>query len=247
MPMIVDTHCHLDMLTPLSLHAEIDSARRYLTMSTGVQNWHTVSNLCGTHANVFAALGIHPWFVASQPADAISSLQRLLDQNRPTALGEIGLDFSSAHIAQRHEQLRVFEAQLVLAKEYALPVSLHVIKAHAQMLALLKRYRPAGVVHSLGASTELAQQYIDLGLKIGVNSLVVRDNARRYHQLVTHFGVEAIVLESDAPNIVLPGAKSGHLYDIDATIARIAQLSGMHNDDVISLTEHNAQQIFHFS
>ncbi|WP_178862030.1 TatD family hydrolase [Thiomicrorhabdus cannonii] len=244
--MIIDTHCHLDLLTADDLYAELMPDRRYLTMSTGMENWQAVSTLARSSANIYAAFGIHPWFVCTQSDNVLSELSALIESDKPTAIGEIGLDFSASHSHSRHLQVQVFEQQLTLAADFKLPVSLHVVKAHEVMLALLKRYRPQGVVHSLGASIELARRYVDLGFKIGVNGIVLRDNARRYHQLVSYFGLDHIVLESDAPNIALPGAKTGHLHDIDRTIARIAELSGLQIDDVIAVSGHNAQQIFQF-
>lgn len=247
--MLFDTHCHLDQLSEALLSNDLRTDQGYLTMSTGLSNWDAVSTLSNRHGNVYPAYGIHPWFVMQQPADVMQQLESLVNTRPVTALGEIGLDFSPKHRFSMPQQLALFESQLVVAKQADLPVSLHVVKAHNEMLALLRRYRPRGVVHGLGASVELAQNYLNLGLKIGVNSMIVRPNAPRYAGLVRGVGLDALVLETDAPNIMLQTAdiqQPGGLLDIDVVVQCVAVLTGCTAAQVIEVTGHNAQQIFNF-
>ncbi|WP_373020778.1 TatD family hydrolase [Thiomicrorhabdus sp.] len=244
--MIIDTHCHLTSLSSSALNEQLNPEHLYLTMGTHVSDWPDVIHLSKTYSNVFSALGLHPWYVTEEYESELETLQQQLLESTPTAIGEIGLDFSPDHNATRKFQLDAFECQLKFALEYDLPVSLHVYKAHNETIELLKRYPVRGVVHSLGCSVQLARQYVDLGFKFGVNAILARDNARRYHELVREFGLECVVLETDSPNIRLPAVSETNLADILQVVNAVSEITGSTALEVVKRTEANANQIFHF-
>lgn len=245
--MIIDTHCHLDQVPVELLKAEMLADHLYLCMSTSSDSWNRVIHLASQFDQIFPALGLHPWYVQKNYKDQIDSLSELLRLGSPSALGEIGLDFSDPYKAFKNEQLDALEQQLILATTYQLPVSLHVVKAHNEMFALLKRYSVSGVVHSLGSSIQVAQTYAEFGFKFGVNAILLRPNARRYHQLVTHFGLNALVLETDYPNIMCPGREESKLSDINQTVKMVADLTSESIDHVTEQTFVNANRIFNFT
>ncbi|MDG6779168.1 TatD family hydrolase [Thiomicrorhabdus sp. zzn3] len=244
--MLVDTHCHLDQIDPNDLKTSLSADCVYLSMGTDKNNWQQLLRLNEKYSNIRIALGIHPWFVSDHSVDDLHFLYSLLSQIKVHAIGEIGLDFGLNHKASRDLQLEVFEAQLKLAHELALPISVHVYKAHNEVIALLKRYDVQGVIHSLGSSVNIAQQYVDLGFKFGVNGILLRENARRYHALVEHFDIRHIVSETDAPNIALPGRSKGHLKDIVVIIERIASLKKLTVAEAQRCLFNNANSVFKF-
>lgn len=248
--MIIDTHCHLTQLTRSQVNEELDQNVLYLTMGTSAKDWSQLLDLCRAYPNIYAALGLHPWFVSDNYQQQLQQLAHLINQHladkHVIAVGEIGLDFSDSYKVNRSQQLDAFEQQLALAEQFQLPVSLHVYKAHNEVISLLKRYGVRGVVHSLGSSLQIAQNYADLGFKFGVNAILNRSNASRYHAMVQHFGIEQLVLETDAPNIRLPDSEQAHLTDINAVIEVICQLTGLSKSHVIDHTTANAQTIFNF-
>ncbi len=244
--MVIDTHCHLDVLSGQVLNDQLNPADLYLTMGTHAEDWPTLIQLCRKYPNIYAAIGLHPWYVSGEYGNELEILQEFLTKYKVTAIGEIGLDFAPDYVDLRNHQLDAFECQLRFALEYSLPVSLHVYKAHNEMIALLKQYPVKGVVHSLGSSVQIAREYLDLGLKFGVNAVVVRENARRYHELVKTYGLESIVLETDSPNITLPGKMVSDLADIYVVVEAVSRITGTTPEEVVKLTNANANQIFHF-
>lgn len=242
--MIFDTHCHLDALSDVELSSQLNPNHHYLTMGTSLHNWSAVLRLSADYPNIFPALGLHPWFVNQNSVSSLADLEGLLAKHSVYALGEIGLDFSSDYLVNKSLQLKAFEIQLALALRFSLPVSMHVYKAHNEMLALLKQYPVKGVVHGLGSSIQVAQSYLDLGLLFGVNAVLLRPNARRYHQLVSHFGSQSLVLETDAPNITLPGQDKAKLGDILDTLSAVSRLTGESVDTIEKVTGLNTMRIF---
>ncbi|MEA1989030.1 MAG: TatD family hydrolase [Pseudomonadota bacterium] len=253
-----DTHCHLDKLfdPTKSFNSAINSTASnipqtlndfnhyYLAVSTSISDWHAVLDISSYFEQVYVALGLHPWFVTKESLTTLDELYNLVSTNVVHAIGEIGLDFSNEYKDNAENQIEAFTKQLALAKQSDLPVSLHLVKSHNQALQELKKIPVKGVVHGLGTSVQMAQHYVDLGLKIGVNGVVVRENAVRYHQLVTYFGLEHIVLETDYPNVKLPGLVTTNLADINTIANTVATLLNTSINNVIMSTDHNAKQIF---
>ena len=242
--MIIDTHCHLDQLPHRSFISEHCPANSYITMGTSISNWDNVIQLSVDHCNISPALGLHPWFVNENYESEVQLLKTMIDQYKIPVIGEIGLDFSSKYISTKDLQLQAFEQQLSFAEQFNLPVSLHVYKAHNEVIQLLKRYSVKGAVHGFGSSIQIAIQYLELGFKLGVNGILVRDNAHRYHSIVRTFGLNALLLETDAPNIILPNREVASLIDIYTIVIKIAELTGLPESEVIRLTNQNAQSIF---
>lgn len=242
--MIIDTHCHLDQLVPDVPYLQVDPNNVYITMGTSSDNWVQVIKLSLRYQNVIPAIGLHPWFVDNAYELQLKQLDHILKTTHVSVLGEVGLDFSAPYIANKTQQTSAFEQQLSLAHFHHLPLSLHVYKAHNAMLSLLKPYSVTGVIHGLGTSVQVAKQYLDLGFKFGVNGVVVKDNARRYHELVKTFGADSIVLETDYPNILLPNHAQPSLIDIYTVVTKIAELTGLLESEVIHITNRNASSIF---
>jgi len=242
--MIIDTHCHLDQLSPKQFGSQLNSNSLYLTVGTAPYDWQKILDLSSQYPNIYPALGLHPWFVDSNWLQDVQQLNAILESNTVQAIGEIGLDYSDKYIQTKPLQLMALEQQLSIAEQRTLPLSLHVYKAHNDLLSLLKQFDLGGVIHGLGSSLQIAQSYIDLGYKLGTNGILVRGNARRYHQLVTHFGIEHFVIETDAPNVLLPGNNEPHLADINTVVAKLSDLTGLSRLQVERITTQNAKQVF---
>lgn len=112
------------------------------------------------------------------------------------AIGEIGLDNwpGSPDFAQ---QEKFFVAQLKLAKQYHLPVILHVRRAIDQALKQLRTISVlGGIVHAFSGSMQQAHQLMDLNFKLGFGSSITYDRAHRIRHLAKALPDEAIVLEN---------------------------------------------------
>jgi len=206
---LFDTHCHLDVA---AFDADRDQVLSDCRQS-GIQHilvpaierktWSSLANLCTDNAMLHLALGLHPVFMAKHSPDDVAALKQAVQRYQPIAIGEIGLDFYIDN-PDKPAQLELCEAQLEVAVEHDLPVVLHVRKAHEDMLGLLKRINvKGGFVHAFNGSLQQAQRYRDQGFCFGFGGTLTYENAHKIHRLARELPLEAIVLETDAPDMVV--------------------------------------------
>lgn len=195
--MLFDTHLHLTQLA--TTRPGCNLASKFLSVSTGFEDAKTNLSFAKLYPNSVFAIGLHPWNVDTNWQTEINSLRSLLEKPCVGAIGEIGLDFSGVRKQTKSIQLQAFEQQLAIAKEFDLPVSLHIFKAYDDAYQLLKHYQTKGVMHGFAGGYQQALRFIQLGLKIGIGTNLLRVNAPRYFELVQKIDLKHLVIETDAP------------------------------------------------
>ncbi len=211
--MLVDTHCHLDAeefgddADALREQAAAAGVRLIVVPAVAPANFAAVRGLSGRRvgAHCVYALGIHPMAVDRAPEDAVARLRAELtariDDPALVAVGEIGLDFFVPGL-DRERQERVYVEQLALAREFELPVLLHVRRSQDIVLKHLRRMRPVGgIAHAFNGSHQQAQAFVDLGLALGIGGAMTFTRALQIRRLARDLDAHAFVLETDAPDI----------------------------------------------
>lgn len=249
--MLVDTHCHLDA-------AEFDAERDAVMAAArqaGVHaivvpaveraNFGTVASVCRDYSGCVAAYGIHPLYVGRARAEDLVALRETLARERPVAVGEIGLD---GFVAERDDaqQEHYFVEQLKLAREAGLPVLLHVRRAIDQVLKQLRRIGVSGgIAHAFNGSRQQADEFINLGFKLGFGGAMTFPRALHIRELAATLPLDAIVLETDAPDMA-PAWKvgAGNTPDQLPRIAEtLAVLRGMSFPAIAEATTANAAAV----
>ncbi|SHG96460.1 TatD family hydrolase [Massilia sp. CF038] len=254
--MWIDTHCHLDAH---EFGAEsLDVARRAGEGGVGMivipaveqGNFAVVANMAAQAPNASYGLGIHPIFVPQAQESDLAALRAAIgtamaDPNF-VAVGEIGLDHFIPLLcepAMREKQEHFFREQLRMAREFELPVLMHVRRSQDQVLKHVRQIPPAGgIAHAFNGSFQQAQTYINLGFKLGFGGAMTFTRALQIRRLAATLPLEAIVLETDAPDIapawVHPGRNSPE--QLPAIGAMLAELRGIDVDQVKATTMSNA-------
>ena len=246
--MLIDTHCHLDA-------PEFDADRdniASLALQQGVskivipavarEHFDSVIQICLQHKHCAYALGIHPMYVDQAQLNDIETLKTYIENNNPVAIGEIGLDY---FVTKNNLQLQTyfFTEQLKLAKQYNFPVILHVRNAIDDVLKYLRRYQiDRGIAHAFNGSFQQAEQLIALGFKLGFGGAMTFPRALQIRRLARDMPLEALVLETDAPDIapawVHPGRNSPE--ELPRIGAVLAELRGLTPDQIAAATSENA-------
>lgn len=254
---LIDTHTHLDFPDFDADRAEVLArsqalgVQRMVVLGVYQSNWQRLWQLVESNEGLYAAFGLHPVYLDDHRPEHLGELRawldRLIGHPRLCAVGEFGLDYYLDHL-DRQRQQALFEAQLHLAIEFELPVLLHVRRAHAATIATLKRLRPArgGIIHAFAGSAEEAREYIRLGFRLGLGGAATWPQANRLRKVVAGLPLEAIVLETDAPDMA-PSMHANqrnspeHLAEI---CSELAALRGMSAEALAAASSRNAGALF---
>jgi TatD DNase family protein len=248
---LIDTHCHLDVEAfshdreAVIQHCHDMGIDGIVVPAIARTGWEALLTICRQHKGLYAALGLHPVYLNRHTETDLADLEVYISQERPLAVGEIGLDYFIREL-DRNKQQALFEQQLHIARDAGLPVILHVRKAHDKVLHTLKRIRVSGgIAHAFNGSLQQAEQYLELGFKLGFGGTLTYDNARKIHTLASALPLEAIVLETDAPDMVVAahhGERNSPEYLPDCLHA-LASLRDEDAETIAQVTTHNARSV----
>ena len=208
--MWTDSHCHLDAAEfDADRDAVVAAARAagvgmIVVPAVEAAHFEAVRALAHRHGAAYA-LGIHPLYV-DRAADADlerlrSALAAWRDDQRLVAVGEIGLDHFVPGLDSERQQA-FYIAQLKLARDAGLPVILHVRRSADALLAGLRRIEVGGgIAHAFNGSLAQAGQFVARGLRLGFGGAMSFERALRIRSLAAALPEDALVLETDAPDI----------------------------------------------
>ena len=205
----IDTHCHLDApeftsdRTDVRNRARAAGVAHCVLPAVEVGNFQAVHQLAHRHGDSYA-LGIHPLAVTRAVEDDLVILERALGaaiaDPHLVAVGEIGLDlFEPGHDPQRQEEF--LHAQLLLAQRFGLPVILHVRRSADRLLKYLRQVRVKGIAHAFNGSAQQAQEFVDLGFKLGFGGTLTYERSLQIRRLAASLPADAVVVETDSPDI----------------------------------------------
>ena len=248
---IFDSHAHYDAQqfgkdrTELLTSLPAQGVKYILNAASDIKSAKASINMAEAYPYIYAAAGVHPHEAKDAPKDLTQKLTELLSHPKVKALGEIGLDYHY-NFSPKEIQQRVFEEQLTLARELDLPVIVHDREAHRDTLVLLKKYKPAGVVHCYSGSAEMAQELVKLGLYIGFTGVVTFKNAKKVLEAVGAVPLERLLIETDCPYMA-PEPMRGRRCDsslLPYTAAAIAREKGLDTQALIDQTTQNALELY---
>lgn len=259
-----DTHCHLDFdrfATDRSevLHRAWQAGLVWI-LNPGIDllsNQAAIKLAAAYPTLISAAVGIHPNFGQPWTADIYKTVCEQANQPGVVAIGEIGLDYYRQHTPY-DQQRRMFEAQLTLAEEHALPVILHNRDASDDLLRILADWhqgliqsshpladRP-GVFHSFSSDYETAQAALEMNFYIGISGPVTFSNASERKAITRRLPLDRLLLETDAP-FLAPHPHRGKRNEpayIPLIAEEIARLHDTSPNRVADITYANTCRLF---
>ena len=254
--MIIDTHAHYD-------DEAFDTDREALLMSMYDGGIEKIVNVCASvggfqdtvklmekYPFIYGAVGIHPDDADKMTQETLDEIRRLSHMDKMVAIGEIGLDYYWHKEEEEHQiQQKMFRAQLDIAREEKLPFMIHSREAAEDTLNIVREYMQGGmyggIIHCFSYAKEMAREYLDMGLYLGIGGVVTFKNAKKLKEVVEYAPLDQIVLETDSPYLS-PEPNRGKRNDSRnlVYVAReIARIKGVTEDEVIAVTEGNAERL----
>jgi TatD DNase family protein len=256
----LDSHCHLtaeafdaDREAVLA-RAEQAGVEAFLAIGSGygVANNARAVELAAADARVFATVGVHPHEAKEWGRETPALLARWLDQPRVVAVGECGLDYHYMH-SEREEQREAFAAQLSLARERRLPVSIHVRgQEQGAFEDLLEIWRAegrgelAGVLHCYTGTLDFARRALDLGLYVSFSGILTFKQDRGLRGVAAELPLDRLLVETDAP-LLAPEGLRGRRNEpawVDRVGEALARAQGRSASEVAEATTRNARRLF---
>ncbi|WP_267248827.1 TatD family hydrolase [Yersinia sp. Marseille-Q5920] len=251
----IDTHCHFDF-PPFSgaetvslMSAAAANVRQIIVPAVSANYFPRILELAANYPPLFAALGLHPLYIAQhQEADLATLATALADKTEKlVAVGEIGLDLYMDE-PQLPRQLAFLNAQLKLAKQHGLPVILHSRRSHDQLASALRKAAVprTGVIHGFAGSLAQAQAFIRLGYYIGVGGTITYERAQKTRNVMAELPLSTLLLETDAPDMPLAGFQGQPNRPEQAAnvFAALCQLRQEAPEEISAHLLHNSQRLF---
>lgn len=258
--MWIDTHCHLDasefegQSNQYAEQAVRVGVKAIVIPAVHPNNFKTVASLARQRKDCFYALGIHPMYVPNAHESDLLALRNDVERvmafpaelSRFVAIGEIGLDFFVPALTEsplKEKQEYFYIEQLKIARDFGLPVLLHVRKSQDAILKQLRRIKvDTGIAHAFNGSVQQAKAFIDMGFKLGFGGAMTFTRALQIRRLATELPLDSIVLETDAPDIPPSWLQSG--WNSPMELPRIgqvlAELRSMSVVEIAAQTSANA-------
>ena len=260
--MWIDTHCHLDApefarTLPQVIEAALEkNVQAILLPAVKAGDCQQVRELATQYGQqipgLVYTLGIHPLYTNQAQESDIALLEKEVSKSlsdpRFVGIGEIGLDYFVEGL-DPHKQEYFFNAQLDLAQKFQLPVILHVRRSQDAILKALRRHKiPSGIAHAFNGSFQQAEQFIDLGFKLGFGGAATYERALQIRRLLAELPLDSILTETDAPDIPPAWLREEHIaFNEPAFLPRIAKelaaIRGLSEIDFAATVWRNAMQV----
>lgn len=257
---IIDSHCHLDILTK---HDSIDNivnraaeaGVKYLqTICTRLDNFDNILQIANKYENVYASVGVHPseiQYTKGQSVTEYTYLISLSEHKKVIGLGETGLDyFYNKEPGQHKLQTESFEQHILASQENNLPVIIHTRNAEEDTIDIIarnKKYKefPA-LIHCFTSSRDFAKKALDLGLYISISGIITFKNAESLREIVKYIPVDRLLVETDSPYLT-PVPNRGKTNEPAYTkfvLAELALLKNISPEDLAAITTENFFNLF---
>ncbi len=253
--MIFESHAHYD-------DEAFDGDREELLGSLRERGIGTVVNVCAAvdglddtvrlmeqYPFVYGAIGVHPDEGGGMDAQVLEKIQTLSRHPKAVAIGEIGLDYhwdTESHDTQK----KWFCAQMEIARQEKKPFIIHSRDAAEDTLRTMKELRAGdmygGVIHCFSYSVEIAREYLDMGLYLGIGGVLTFPNGKKLKEVAAYAPLEQILLETDSPYLspVPNRGKRNSSLNLPYIAKELANIKGITYDQVVDITENNARKLF---
>jgi TatD DNase family protein len=201
--MLVDTHCHLDMLSDvpgaLARMAEA-GVDRCVTIGVDLASSEWAVECAASHDQVWATVGLHPHDAKDWTPELGARLASLAASPRVVGIGEAGLDYHYDN-SPRDQQRDVFRAQIAIAHATGKALVIHSREAWDDTFDILVAEGvPARTVfHCFSGGPEEARRALALGAVLSFSGVVTFRNAGDLRAAAAVTPADRLVVETDAP------------------------------------------------
>lgn len=250
--MFFDSHAHyedsrFDKDRFLLLDSFKDEGIDYVVnIGTNLETTMKSIDLAEKYDFIYATGAFYPDEVVDITEDDILALEKLCQNKKIVAIGEIGLDYHYEDVP-KDKQIYWFERQMQLAKKLDLPVVIHMRDSTKDTLDVLKQNNvKGGVMHCFSGSKETAETVLDLGYYISFSGTVTFKNAKNLAECAKIVPDERLLIETDCPYLSPEPnrGKRNSSLNLIYTANVLANLRNTTVEHIAEITENNAKILY---
>ena len=253
----IDTHSHLyskkfdDDRSKVVTNAIAEGVNTILLPNISSKYTKNMLSLCSEFPkNCYPMMGLHPCDVSEENFDSeMQHVEIELTKNKYIAVGEIGLDLYWDK-TKLEVQKRAFIYQIKLAKQYQIPIAIHVRDAFDEAIEIVESHNDntlRGVFHCFTGSIVQAERVIDLkDFYLGIGGVITFKNSG-LDQTIKEISLKNLILETDSPYLApvpFRGKRNESKY-LTKIAEKIAEIKNMTIKEIAEITTTNAKKLFH--
>ncbi len=245
---MIDAHCHLTVYGDETEQAIRDIEGNNMivvAVSSDFSTFQETKSRIQKSDCIIPSFGIHPK-VAQHHRNRLEEIPQMVGS--AGVIGEIGLDKKSAFDESRlNSQKKVFEAILEAACECNKAVNVHCNGAEQEVLSILEKYNPPGVIlHGYEGTIESLSRVIDNNFMISIGRGILGEFKdrnplwNRTREIAKNTPYDLLLVESDVP-VVNPLMMPSELIS-----ELIEELSLIRNETAIEIaaqTRRNLREV----
>ena len=254
--MIFDTHCHLyadqliNNVDNIIKRANDAGVFNMLVLGDKIETSDKCIEIAEKYTGVYCAIGIFPCECYELNIEETMDLLRKMykKSNKIKAIGEIGLDYYwEKDLDKRNKQKEFFVAQLKLADELNLPVSIHARDSIEDVYTLLKENFPrkGAIMHCFSSSVDMMRKFVKLGCYISLGGPVTFKNAITPKEVAKEIPIDRLLVETDSPYLA-PHPFRGKINEpalVTYVLAEIARLKEVPIQELEKVVFNNSCKI----
>ncbi len=254
--MLVDSHCHLDMLDLAPFGGSIDGVLaaaheldvgQFLCVSINMEDYPAMLKIAESHEQVLASVGLHPNERGGHDPE-VDELVELARHSKVVAIGETGLDYfrSEGDLDWQRER---FRRHIAAAKRSGKPLIIHSRDAKEDTLKILDEEHASeagGVMHCFTGDLDMAERAMALNFYISFSGIVTFKSARELQEVALEMPLERMLIETDCPYLapVPHRGKPNQPAYVRHVAEFIAELRGESYEHIAGATSSNFERLF---
>lgn len=254
--MLVDSHCHLNMLNLDDYQGDLDQlvaetltsgVERMLSVATDLKSSTEVPAIAAKYPEVYASVGIHP-HDATMEVVSTEKLTELSRQPKVVAIGETGLDYYYNEEGLDLQQ-ESFRRHITIAIAEQKPLIIHTRKAREDTIRIMQEMQAeecGGVMHCFTESWDMAKQALDMGFYISISGIVTFKKAEELRETAKQIPLDRLLIETDSPYLApvpMRGKQNQPKY-VKYVAEFLAELRGISYQELTSITGQNFMNLF---
>ncbi len=257
--MYIDVHCHLTGgeyeeiggVKGVLARAEENGVKRVICSGYDLLSSMQAQTLAHEYEQVYFCAGFHPSELDKYQSGDLEKIEKLCQDEKCVAVGEIGLDYHFEDNPERDFQKRLFIEQLVLADKVGLPVVIHSRDASQDTLEILKEnkalLKKGGLMHCYSYSPESSDDFSSLGLCFSFGGPCTFKNAKKVQNSIQRIPAPLLLSETDCPYLTptpFRGVFPNEPKNVRFVVEQMALLKGVSVEEMQEQIFNNAKKLF---